>query len=118
MPGEHTPIEKQSSATLWCGIIFPPIFFAIFIALLCVSKPTDPGWKSVLSFVAVVLFCWVLPWMAAVPRLDELVKRREFPTYTRPWLRAAITTTILEIASAGGLVSVIIVARKLGLIAD
>jgi hypothetical protein len=55
---------------------------------------------------------------SAVPRIDELVKRRAFVTNTRPWLRAAITTTILELISTGVLVTAIVVSQKLGLIGD
>ena len=116
MPGQQTPIRSQSSSRLWGGIIFPPLVFAIFPALICVSRPTETGWRYAISLIGVVLFCWLAPWVAAIPRIEELVKRKEFMTYTRPWLRAAITTTLLEILSAGLLLTVVVVVRKLGVV--
>lgn len=111
MPGRsrYTPIEDQPGALLWFVICCPPIFFAFFLALLCVSNCTESGWSCAIKYMVAVLLCWTLPWIAAVGPLEEL-GRRTYVRNMRPWLWAAITTTFLETVATGGFLTLYFVA--------
>ncbi len=79
MPGRGRPIREETTNSLWWDILSLPLLLALMMIVPTFASESGEGpWPLWLVCSVLSVFCWLLSFGVAVPRVRELGRRGEW----------------------------------------